>query len=610
MMKLSIKVTLIVFAITFQISIIGKELKGAEYRTKVAYLYGRFEVSLKSANRDGMLSSFFTYFDGTSTDPWDISKWNEIDLEVMGRYDDNVQFNTITPNQINHVGHLPTAFSPHLDFHTYAFEWTPQYVAWFVDGVEVLKQTGSHIATINRAQKIMMNIWNPLYENWAGVLNPAALPAFAFYDWVSYYSYTPGTGNYGTDDNFTHSWTDNFNSWDTSRWEKATHTWDANGCDFIPENAVFKDGKLILCLTNSTNVGYTDVTPPSLLWARASTNKVIVMFSEEVDKTIAENISNYAIPGITITSASLRNDLKSVELSVPGLVITSGKSIAVLKMQDLAPVPNNMSAKATSIIMPQPLNFPIKINCGGLANLDYLQEVNWNQNTEYGSLDGSNTNYPSSLQISGTEEDIIYQSERFNMVGYKVRVPNGNYDVKLMFAENYFSAGNSRVFDVYIEQNMVIQNLDIYTQVGKNAAFEREITNVQVNDDVLDIQFADKINSGLINGIVITQNTTGLNEEENYGLNDFKVEQNYPNPFNGKTIINYSLRSADNLSFQLFNILGEQIFFEDLGYVSEGAHQYLLDTAALNRGALSSGVYFYVFTTSNKKQMLKLVLLN
>ncbi len=49
-----------------------------------------------------------------------------------------------------------------------------------------------------------MNIWNPLYENWAGVFNPEALPAFAYYDWVSYYSYTPGTGNYGTENNFTH----------------------------------------------------------------------------------------------------------------------------------------------------------------------------------------------------------------------------------------------------------------------------------------------------------------------------------------------------------------------------------------------------------------------
>ncbi len=66
----------------------------------------------------------------------------------------------------------------------------------------------------------------------------------------------------------------------------------------------------------------------------------------------------------------------------------------------------------------------------------------------------------------------------------------------------------------------------------------------------MDIQFAEKIDNALINGIVITPSTTGLNDEEKFGLNDFKVEQNYPNPFNGKTIIKYSLSSADNLSFR------------------------------------------------------------
>lgn len=256
---------LIFLLLTFMAVVFPKDFKGAEYRTKVAYTYGRFEVSMKVADKEGMLSSFFTYFDGTSTDPWSTSKWNEIDLEILGRYDDNIQFNTITPGQVNHVSHYPTKFSPNLDFHTYAFEWTPEYVAWFVDDVEVLRQTGDHIVTLTKPQKIMMNIWNPLYANWASVLDSLTLPAFAYYDWVSYYAYTPGAGNYGSGNNFTYSWTDDFDSWDTSRWEKATHTWDGNGCDFIQENAVFNDGKLILCLTNSTNIGYSDLTPPSLL---------------------------------------------------------------------------------------------------------------------------------------------------------------------------------------------------------------------------------------------------------------------------------------------------------------------------------------------------------
>lgn len=598
---------LLIALLLFQLTILSKDYKGAEYRTKAAYTYGRFEVRMKAANRDGILSSFFTYFDGTSTDPWSSSKWNEIDLEIMGRYDDNIQFNTITPGQVNHVSHYPTSFSPHLDYHTYAFEWTPQYVAWFVDGQEVLRQTGSHIATLTRPQKIMMNIWNPLYENWAGLLNPATLPAFAYYDYVSYYTYTPGTGNYGTNNNFTHSWTDNFDSWDTSRWEKATHTWDANGCDFIQANAVFKDGKLILCLTNSTDIGFTDVTAPSILWARASPDKVTIMFSEEIDKDVAENISNYIMPGVTVNSASRKSNMMSVDLSVTGLVIPTNKSVAVLKMQDL--FGNIMQLKGTSIIMPQLNGFPIKINCAGPSALGYLPEANWNQNTDYGSMDGSNSIYASSLQIAGTDEDVIYQSERFGTVGYKIRVPIGSYNVKLMFAENYFTSSNSRVFDVYIEQQKVIENLDIYNQVGVNSALEKNIPNVIVNDGILDIQFAEKINNALINGIVITANTTDVNELPEIEPEDIQVDQNYPNPFNGKTVINYSLKKADNIRFKLYNILGELIFYNDLGFIAAGPHQIILDTGSLNQTSLTSGVFFYVFEGTRNRDIKKLVLL-
>ena len=59
----------------------------------------------------------------------------------------------------------PISFNQYDDFHTYAFEWTPDYIAWFIDGEEVYKQTEEHVQTVNRAQKIMMNIWNPEFEN-------------------------------------------------------------------------------------------------------------------------------------------------------------------------------------------------------------------------------------------------------------------------------------------------------------------------------------------------------------------------------------------------------------------------------------------------------------
>lgn len=299
----------------FPALLLGKLYKGAEYRTKASFTYGRFEVRMMSAQREGMLSSFFTYNDMV---PFDSQKWNEIDIEIMGRYADDVQFNTITPGQTNHVGRRQTPFNPHLGFHTYAIEWTPSYVAWFIDGSEAYRQTGPHIQTLIYPQKIMMNIWIPTAPNWAGEWNDNVLPAFGSYDYVSYSSYTPDSGSVGTNNNFTPQWKDDFNTYDATRWDQATHTWSDNQCDFTPANIVFNSGKMILCLTKETSVGYVDAVAPYVSSARADADGVVINFSEEVDSVSATTTSNYLIPRKTILQVDLYSDKKTVRLTIDG----------------------------------------------------------------------------------------------------------------------------------------------------------------------------------------------------------------------------------------------------------------------------------------------------
>ncbi len=591
-------------AIIFIPFLSSKDYKGAEYRTKAAFTYGRFETSLKSTHRDGILASFFSYHEAASS-----ADWNEIDYEIMGRYDNDIQLNTITPGQSNHVRHQFVDFNPHLDFHTYAFEWTPDYVAWFIDGVEVHRQTGEHIQSLFRPQKMMMNIWNPIYDNWAGDFNPETLPAFAYYDWASYYSYTPGTGNYGTDNNFTHQWTDNFDTWDQSRWDKATHTWDGNNCDFIQANAVLQDGKLILCLTNSTNIGYTDVKSPSLLWARSSDNKVTVAFSEEVEQASAESEANYIIAGVTIDNANLLPDLKNVELTVTGLDSSTSYNVIVMNIKDRFPTPNTMAPRAIIIYKSNQLNFPVKINVGGNALANYLADKEWSHTTEYGYLDGGVTNY-GSIQINGTDEDLVYQTERWGVAAYMLRVSPGNYNVKLMFAENYWSSAGKRIFDVYVEGELAVDSLDIYNEAGLNTAYEITSTNVQVNDGILNIHFAAEIDNPLINGIVIEQKPSGLLNEPEEKVKSFTLEQNFPNPFNGTTVIKYSLPNNDNIVLKIYDLLGNLIFVDNLGLKSAGDHEYIWNVNRNQQNHLSSGVYFYSLNGKNQNQVKKLILLN
>ena len=112
----------------------------AEIRTLEPLLYGKFEVCYKPAQQEGLVSSSFTYNDDHPNTPW-----NEIDIELLGRFPNVVDMNVIT-NTRQLRTHF-TTLDTHIDFNEYGFEWAPDYVAWLINGEEVYRQTDEHIAT-------------------------------------------------------------------------------------------------------------------------------------------------------------------------------------------------------------------------------------------------------------------------------------------------------------------------------------------------------------------------------------------------------------------------------------------------------------------------------
>ena len=236
--------------------LLAKPYRGGELRTIESFQYGRFEVRMKSAPGSGVISSFFTFHDYWSEGHTSSVYWNEIDLEWLGRYDDKVHTNLIIHDQWDLPDLSDLTFNPNEDFHTYAFEWTSEYIAFFVDDQLIRWVDNFYIDSMYREQKIMMNIWQSTSVEWAGSFSASTLPTYAYYDWVKYYLWVDGTGNAGTNNDFILLWEDNFDSWDTNRWEKATHTWDGNNADFIHGNVVFMSGYMILCLTTPSATGY------------------------------------------------------------------------------------------------------------------------------------------------------------------------------------------------------------------------------------------------------------------------------------------------------------------------------------------------------------------
>lgn len=558
-----------------------KAYRGAELRTRTAVTYGRCEVRMKSAAGSGLLASFFTYHDGSSNP---VANWNEIDLEILGRHQNQAQFNTITPGQVNHVFTSVTPFNPHAAFHVYAIEWTPDYVAWFIDGYEVHRQTEAHIATLTRPQKIMMNIWPPAAVDWAGALNPAVLPVYAYYDWVKYYAYTPGQG-----DNFTLQWTDDFTAWDQNRWSKATHTWNGNNSNFIPENAVFQDGYLILCLTPSTPIGYRgapvderDVEPPYLAWARGFEQRVHVYFSEEIEQSSAETLANYNLPGATLTAARLLPGNKSVELLAEALDPALTYVLVVSGVKDRSPGANRMSLQYTNVAVAPAL--PLNLNVGGQGQEGFLPDQVWQGRLAYGAVGGAAIAAPAGTQISGTASPGIFLSGREGLTFYQVRLAPGNYQVTLMLAETVWEAAGRRVFDVWAEGQKVLEHVDPFAQAGKNQALEKTIANLSVTDGMLDLYFKPEAGRTLLNGLMITAVTNAVTHAtappESF---QFAV---FPNPFNSATQIAYALTRPGRVAITVVDVQGRVVQNVMSEFRAAGTHSLRL--AATNWPA---GIY-------------------
>ena len=75
------------------------------------------------------------------------------------------------------------------------------------------------------------------------------------------------------------------------------------------------------------------------------------------------------------------------------------------------------------------------------------------------------------------------------------------------------------------------------------------------------------------------------------------------------TTIKFNLANNDKVSFQVFNLLGENIFLKDLGELEKGAHHFNWVAEDNFKSPLSSGVYFYQIKGVENMDTKKLVLL-
>jgi hypothetical protein len=146
-------------------------------------------------------------------------------------------------------------------------------------------------------------------------------------------------------------------------------------------------------------------------------------------------------------------------------------------------------------------SFLMRINAGG-SQLVYVDEL-WESDQFF--LTGST--YATTMSISNTEKDELYQTERFAQnLAYSIPVPiAGKYKVVLHFAEIFWTETGKRVFNVVIEGGQgTLNNYDIVQASGGPYSAITESFVIDVTDGSVSVNFAVVLDNAKISAIEVS----------------------------------------------------------------------------------------------------------
>jgi Malectin domain len=115
-----------------------------------------------------------------------------------------------------------------------------------------------------------------------------------------------------------------------------------------------------------------------------------------------------------------------------------------------------------------------------------------------------------SQSVDGTDLDKLFCSERLygdgigTSGGYMIPVETGDYIVKLMFAEVFFTTPKSRVFDVAVQGITIKKGHDIVAEAGpKNAYILTTPVTVTASKKSITIEFTNLVQNSKISAIEV-----------------------------------------------------------------------------------------------------------
>jgi hypothetical protein len=106
----------------------------------------------------------------------------------------------------------------------------------------------------------------------------------------------------------------------------------------------------------------------------------------------------------------------------------------------------------------------------------------------------------------------VYGTERYGTpVSYAIPIPNGSYRVGLHFIETYWTAPGRRLFNVFVQDVMVLSAFDIFQVAGGNRVPTVQYTTASVTTNMLRIRLVATADNARIDAIEILSPSAGSN---------------------------------------------------------------------------------------------------
>lgn len=160
-------------------------------------------------------------------------------------------------------------------------------------------------------------------------------------------------------------------------------------------------------------------------------------------------------------------------------------------------------------------NFTLKIVDGdGNGVQDSIKVIHRKHEFPWGTAidlnyNGGN-NYTAPQPVTAPADSEVYRTERWasSLTYYLPTVKDKYYKITLKLSENYFSSANSRLFDVYIDGQRVMQNVDKYAIAkGQYKGFDTTV-NAKALGNNIKLEFLATKDNVAIMGIVLSDSSS------------------------------------------------------------------------------------------------------